>query len=138
MRTRDLASAIVLILGALGAGCHETHDVALDETDIKVLFETIGAGRAGARPGDIVCIDYRVTTPSNEELLWGKDFCFKLGAGATISGIDEAIPGMRAGGRRKVRCPAHKHWGRKGYGGRIPPQTSLIIDIRLTSIQPAE
>ena len=106
----------------------------MDEARVKGLSESIGRGKP-ARNGDIVCIDYSVRTTDHEELLWGRDFCFTLGGGAVVAGLDEVIPGMQAGGRRTVRCPPHKHWGREGYGGRIPSGATLVFEIKLVSVQ---
>ncbi len=137
MRTPQGKSGVLAVLVAMltAGGCGNASDISMDETELEMLFEALGQGPAAA-VGDEVCIDYRVKTTANEELLWGKDFCFRLGAGATILGIDESVPGMREGGRRTVKCPAHMHWGRNGYGGKIPPKSSLIIELRLTSIEP--
>jgi FKBP-type peptidyl-prolyl cis-trans isomerase len=115
-------------------GC-DSPDVEVSETPIEVASEQIGRGRQ-ARQDDVVAIDYRVCLPDGSELLREKDFRFTLGRGAVISGIDEAVDGMRVGGRRTVICPPHKHWGRAGYGdGAVPPHTDLTIHIKLVSIE---
>jgi FKBP-type peptidyl-prolyl cis-trans isomerase len=117
-------------------GC-EPPNIAINETPVTIAGDVKGHGRA-ARPGDIVCIDYRVLLPDGTEILRDEDFCFHLGAGAVIAGFDEGIPGMRPGGRRVIQCPPHKHWGSRGYGegkSRIPPNTTLSLHIELKSIE---
>ncbi|UCD74111.1 MAG: FKBP-type peptidyl-prolyl cis-trans isomerase [Phycisphaerales bacterium] len=132
MRSRASLSALVLATVAL-VGCSE-RDVKVKETPLRVLSETVGHGRE-AQPGDIVTIDYRVLLPDGRELLSQKDFSFQLGAGVVVEGMDQAVDGMRVGGKRTVKCPPHKHWGSAGYGdGKISPNTHLTFSVRLTAV----
>lgn len=125
--------AAMLAITAALAGCTD-REVSVKETPLAVLSETVGHGRA-AKAGDIVTIDYRVMLPSGQELMSEKEFRFQLGGGAVVAGVDEAVTGMRVGGRRTVKCPPHKHWGSKGYGnGKIPPNTFLTFSIKLTDV----
>jgi FKBP-type peptidyl-prolyl cis-trans isomerase len=128
-------STLALLLAAMAAlsGCTE-RDVSVKETPLSVLSETVGYGRA-AQPGDIVTIDYRVLLPNGQELMSEKRFRFQLGGGAVVEGMDEAVTGMRVGGKRIVKCPPHKHWGSNGYGnGKIPPHTYLTFSVKLTDV----
>lgn len=136
---RRLPDAILpfLAIAALSlplAGCSE-RDVAVKPSPIGIESETIGYGRS-AEPGDIVTVDYRVLLPSGQELMADKDFQFELGSGAVVEGMDDAVRGMKVGGRRTVKCPPHKHWGSIGYGERqsIPPNTILTFSVRLRSV----
>jgi FKBP-type peptidyl-prolyl cis-trans isomerase len=123
--------AIGLTLACLGC---EPPTVAVEETPITVAGEREGRGRA-ASPGDVVCIDYRVLMPDGSELMRDRNFCFQLGGGAVIAGLDDGVVGMRRGGRRVIKCPPHKHWGRAGYGnGAVPPNTTLTLHVELKSI----
>jgi peptidylprolyl isomerase len=134
LRPGPLACAAVFAASSWLVGC-DARDVSVDETRVKVLSERLGRGRK-AETGDVVCIDYRVLTPAEKEVLSAKDFCFQLGEGAVIDGVDETVPGMAVGGKRTIRCPPHKHWGRNGYGnGAIPKDTMLTIHISLTSLE---
>jgi hypothetical protein len=135
--------AVVIACGALlvlpGCGSEE-----MSITESATMLQDLPGRGKPAKLGDIVCVDFRVVIPDRkdrrpipdgEEVLYGENFCFKLGAGAVIAGVDETIPGMQIGGRRVVMCPPHKHWGRGGYGnGAIPPHTPLLLDIELHSI----
>ncbi len=115
-------------------GC-EGPEIEIHETPIDVAGETVGTGKV-ARVDDIVCIDYRILTPDGSEFMKADDFTFTLGRGAVIAGFDDAIPGMRVGGKRVIKCPPHKHWGRAGYGdGEVPPNTTLTLHIKLNSIE---
>ena len=128
------AIALTALIVAAVPACTGSVDVTLTEIDVTVISETEGVGKK-ARNGDIVCIDYRVLTPEGEELIWGENFCFELGAGVVIEGLDDTVPGMQRGGSRVVKVPSHKHWGRNGYGGKIPARTPLIIEVKLSEVK---
>jgi peptidylprolyl isomerase len=56
-----------------------------------------------------------------------------------VAGFDQAVRGMRIGGRRVVRCPPHKHWGRGGYAdGVIAAREELVFHIRLLATEPSK
>ncbi len=130
---KDVKSIIgLLLLCALG-GCQD-RTIKVEETPISVISEKTGRGKT-ALPGRLVSIDYVVSFKDGTELFRHKDWKFIVGEHAVIDGIDEGIVGMRVGGRRVIQCPAHKHWGRDGYAdGKIPKNTTLIMDIRLNQV----
>ena len=107
----------------------------VEETPITIQQDKPGRG-APADPGDVVCIAYRILLPDGKEFMRDDKFCFTLGEGAVIEGIDELVVGMKTGGHRTASCPPHKHWGRDGYGnGAVPPHTTLVLDVSLREIQ---
>ncbi len=65
----------------------------------------------------------------------GQPFVFRLGTGRVIRGWDEGIVGMRPGGRRELRIPAHLGYGEAGAGKVIPPGASLVFDVELLEVQ---
>jgi hypothetical protein len=62
-------------------------------------------------------------------------FTFTLGTGAVIAGFDEAVAGMRVGGRRIVVIPPDLGYGAAGTAN-IPPDATLIFDIELIKVNP--
>lgn len=48
-----------------------------------------------------------------------------------IEGYREGLMLMRKGGKSKLFVPAELAWGKKGTGGKIPPNALLIFDVRL-------
>jgi len=62
-------------------------------------------------------------------------FTFLLGAGRVIRGWDEGVAGMRVGGKRVLMIPAEYGYGRKGAGGVIPPNGSLVFEVELLDVR---
>ncbi len=131
MRLSSLALATVV---ALMSGCHD-RTVDIDETPIAIVSDVRGRGRV-ADEGRVVNIDYEVKLPSGKVVMKHKDWTFVVGAGSVVLGMDEGIRGMRPGGRRVIKCPPHKHWGRPGFDdGKIPPNTPLFFHIKLNRVE---
>lgn len=66
----------------------------------------------------------------------GQPFTFLLGAGRVIRGWDEGVAGMRVGGKRVLLIPPEYGYGRKGAGGAIPPNGSLVFEVELLAVEP--
>jgi len=65
----------------------------------------------------------------------GKPFEFTIGEGQVIKGWDEGIQGMKVGGKRQLRIPPDLGYGPTGTpGGPIPPNATLIFDVRLVAV----
>ena len=64
----------------------------------------------------------------------GKPFSFKLGQGEVIKGWEVGVKGMSIGGERRLTIPAALAYGSKGAGGDIPPNATLIFDIKCLEI----
>jgi FKBP-type peptidyl-prolyl cis-trans isomerase FkpA len=62
-------------------------------------------------------------------------FTFHLGAGSVITGWDQGLLGMRAGGKRTLIIPASLAYGSTGSGTTIPPNAPLIFEVELVSVQ---
>ncbi len=101
---------------------------------MPVVSEQIGRGPAAER-GDIVTVDYVITLPDGGEVLNQKGYAFELGARTVIEGVDKTVEGMRRGGMREVMLQPHQHWGRDGYGEKVPPKTNLRLQIWLRGIE---
>jgi peptidylprolyl isomerase len=69
---------------------------------------------ARAAAGDTVTLHYTVRLPDDtvvESSRDGEPLRFTLGRGQVLPGVDEAVLGMEAGGRKTERIPAAKAFG---------------------------
>jgi FKBP-type peptidyl-prolyl cis-trans isomerase len=65
----------------------------------------------------------------------GAPFPLLLGARQVIPGFEQAVLGMRVGGRRRVYIPASLGYGSQGSAqGGIPPNAALVFEIELVSL----
>ena len=65
----------------------------------------------------------------------GDTFKFKLGKGQVIQGWDEGVQGMKVGGRRRITIPPHMAYGKRGAGGVIGPDETLVFVVDLVGVR---
>ena len=65
----------------------------------------------------------------------GDTFKFKLGKGQVISGWDQGVAGMKVGGRRRITIPPHLAYGKRGAGGVIGPDETLVFVVDLIGVR---
>ena len=61
----------------------------------------------------------------------GSTFKFGLGKGQVIAGWDQGVAGMRVGGRRRITIPPMLAYGKRGAGGVIGPDETLVFVVDL-------
>ena len=114
--------------------------VSLPKVQIEVLVEGTGAV---AELGDQVNMHYTGWLWENEakgsqfdsSANTGRPFKFTLGAGQVIQGWDQGILGMKVGQKSNIIIPASMGYGARGSGARIPPNSNLIFELELVSIE---
>jgi peptidylprolyl isomerase len=100
---------------------------------------TVGDGDE-ATAGQIVEVHYvGVSWSTGEEFdaSWnrGDTFKFALGKGQVISGWDQGVAGMKIGGRRRITIPPALGYGKRGAGGVIGPDETLIFVVDLVGVR---
>src|SRR3954447_752367 len=85
-----------------------------------------------ATAGDIVEVHYvgvSWQTGKQFDASWdrGDTFKFGLGKGQVIPGWDQGVAGMKVGGRRRITIPPQLAYGKRGAGGAIGPDETLIF-----------
>jgi peptidylprolyl isomerase len=65
----------------------------------------------------------------------GDTFKFTLGNGKVIQGWDQGVAGMRVGGRRRITIPPNLAYGKRGAGGVIGPDETLVFVVDLVGVR---
>jgi len=65
----------------------------------------------------------------------GDTFKFGLGKGQVIPGWDQGVAGMRVGGRRRITIPPNLAYGKRGAGGVIGPDETLVFVVDLIGVR---
>jgi peptidylprolyl isomerase len=130
------------IVAGVGKNTKKKPKIVRPEGDppTKLVVKDIvkGAGRK-AKAGDMLTMQYVGVSWSNGQQFdasWdrGEPFQFQLGAGMVIPGWDQAMVGMRKGGRRLLIIPPDLGYGDAGAGGTIGPNETLIFAVDLVKI----
>jgi len=98
----------------------------------------VGSGDEAA-PGRIVEVHYvgvSWQTGRQFDASWdrGQTFKFGLGKGQVIRGWDEGVAGMKVGGRRRITIPPDMAYGKRGAGGVIGPDETLVFVVDLIGV----
>jgi len=93
-----------------------------------------------ATPGSIVEVHYvgvSWSTSRQFDASWdrGETFKFGLGKGQVIRGWDEGVAGMKVGGRRRITIPPDMAYGKRGAGGVIGPDETLVFVVDLVGVR---
>src|SRR4051794_24050465 len=64
----------------------------------------------------------------------GSTFKFGLGKGQVVRVWDEGVAGMKVGGRRRITIPPGMAYGKRGAGGVIGPDETLVFVVDLVGV----
>jgi FKBP-type peptidyl-prolyl cis-trans isomerase len=152
LRARSLLLGGCLLVAVPGAGCSRHVDEPSSDfkpaqgappppapTRLEIEDTAPGSGRE-ARTGDTVRVQYTGTLLDGTKFDSSHDrhdepFKFTLGQGQVIQGWDQGVVGMKVGGKRRLRIPSELAYGKSGHPPAIPPDSALVFDIELVSIE---
>lgn len=104
--------------------------------ELQITDLQVGEGKAAVK-GALITTQYTGWLEDGSEFdsSWsrGKPFQCVIGTGRVIKGWDQGIIGMRVGGKRKLRVPAHLGYGERTMG-KIPPNSDLVFEIELLEV----
>jgi peptidylprolyl isomerase len=107
------------------------------QEELKIEDIEVGKGPE-AKAGDTVMVHYtgwlEDGTKFDSSVDRKEPFEVKIGVGYVIKGWDMGIPGMKAGGKRKLTIPHHLGYGKYGAEPTIPGFATLVFDVELLKI----
>ena len=107
--------------------------------DLGIEDLELGDGHE-ARAGQEVEVHYvgvSWSTGKQFDASWdrGDTFKFGLGKGQVIAGWDQGVAGMKVGGRRRITIPPILGYGKRGAGGVIGPDDTLVFVVDLLGVR---
>jgi FKBP-type peptidyl-prolyl cis-trans isomerase FkpA len=151
MRTSTVASIAIAGLVAGAQACSKAPDepvsdykpareAPLPPGPAKLEIEDLVAGHGReAKNGDSVQVQYTGELTNGRKFdssydHGGEPFKFTIGKGAVVKGWDQGIPGMKVGGKRRLRIPSELGYGESGSPPNIPPGAGLVFEVELVSV----
>ncbi|WP_224483708.1 peptidylprolyl isomerase [Robertkochia aurantiaca] len=110
-----------------------------ERTDSGLRYKIINKG-SGKRPekGDKVSVHYKGQLDNGQvfdsSYRRNQPIEFNYGTGQVIQGWDEAIGLLQVGDKARLVIPSHLGYGKRGAGGVIPPDATLIFDVELVKV----
>ena len=103
---------------------------------LEVIDIEVGSGEE-VKPGATITAHYTGALVKNGIIFqsshdFGKAITF--GLDQVIAGWTHGVPGMKAGGTRRLIIPAAQAYGERSPSGNIPANSDLVFDIELVAI----
>jgi peptidylprolyl isomerase len=105
----------------------ELEDIAVGEGDEAVAGKIV----------EVHYVGVSWSTGKQFDASWDRGDTFKFGLGKrqVIAGWDQGVAGMRVGGRRRITIPPNLAYGKRGAGGVIGPDETLVFVVDLVGVR---
>ena len=106
-------------------------------TDSGLQYKVITAGEGNSpQKSDKVTVNYRGTLVDGTEFdsSYSRNKPATFGVGQVIPGWTEALQLMKEGDKWEIYLPSKLAYGERGAGAKIPPDSTLIFEIELISV----
>jgi peptidylprolyl isomerase len=109
-----------------------SYQLELDDIEVGDGDEAV-AGRVA----EVHYVGVSWSTGEEFDASWdrGDTFKFGLGKGQVIPGWDQGVAGMKVGGRRRITIPPQLGYGKRGAGGVIGPDETLVFVVDLVGVR---
>jgi FKBP-type peptidyl-prolyl cis-trans isomerase len=95
----------------------EIHDIVVGDGVEATLGATV----------DVHYLGVEYDTGEEFDSSWNRGQSINFPLGSLIAGWQQGIPGMKAGGRRKLIVPPHLAYGPAGSGHRLSGKTLIFV-----------
>lgn len=128
---------LATVLGLNTVVSAQSNDSANDKLSI-VIEKEIAECKYKTQNGDVVSVHYTGELEDgvvfDSSLPRQRPIQFTLGSGQVIKGWEEGLLDMCVGEKRKLIIPPNLAYGKRGAGGVIPPDATLIFYTELVGI----
>jgi len=107
------------------------------QLELEDLIEGEGEEAAAGKLVEVHYVGVSWSSGEQFDASWdrGETFKFGLGKGDVIQGWDQGVVGMKTGGRRRITIPPMLGYGKRGAGGVIGPDETLVFVVDLISVR---
>ncbi len=106
------------------------------QLELEDITEGDGDEAVSGRVVEVHYVGVSWSTGQQFDASWdrGSTFRFGLGKGQVIAGWDQGVAGMKVGGRRRITIPPNLGYGKRGAGGVIGPDETLVFVVDLIGV----
>ena len=106
------------------------------QLEIEDLVVGEGEEATAGQTVEVHYVGHAWSTGEQFDASWdrGDTFKFGLGRGQVIQGWDQGVAGMKVGGRRRITIPPMLGYGKRGAGGVIGPDETLVFVVDLNGV----
>jgi tetratricopeptide (TPR) repeat protein len=127
-----------LIFGLLSVlTAAQDNDTITTDTGLQYIILEKGDG-INAEPGKEATVDYTGYLTNGKEfdssIKRNQPFSFTIGENKVIKGWDEGVALMKVGDQFRFIIPPDLAYGKQGAGDVIPPNATLIFDVKLLEV----